>query len=130
MEFVHEIAVRYAEVDQLGVVFNAHYLTYFDEAQTAFLEHIGAPYPELLAGGTDCMLVHSEIDWLSSIGFGDRVGIAVSCQRVGTTSFSLGFEVRKAGSPTCRATIVYVCVATDGSGKRPLPDQLRSALAN
>jgi len=112
VSFTHQIAVRYAEVDQLGVVFNAHYLTYFDEAQTAFLEHIGCRYQELLADGTDCMLVHTQIDWLGSLGFGDRPSVAVTCERVGTTSFTLGFEVRKDGEPTCRATIVYVCVAS------------------
>ena len=83
----------------------------------------------MLEAATDLMLVHSESDWLDSVGFGDRVGVAVTCKRVGTTSFTLGYEVRKVGKPTCRATIVYVCVSTDGSGKRPLPDRLRSALS-
>ena len=36
--FVHHIRPRYAEVDAQGVVFNAHWLTYFDESQTRFFE--------------------------------------------------------------------------------------------
>jgi acyl-CoA thioester hydrolase len=48
---------------------------------------------------------------------------------VGTTSFTLAFEVRRDGTPVCLARTVYVCVASDGSGKRPLTDELRKALA-
>ncbi len=39
--FVHRIRPRYAEVDQQGVVFNAHWLTYFDDACTRFFEWLG-----------------------------------------------------------------------------------------
>ncbi len=113
----------------MGVVFNAHYLTYFDDAMTAFIDHIGCDYRSMLAAGTDFMLVHTEIDWAGSVGFGDEVGVAVTCDRVGTTSFTLAYEVRKSGRATCTGTIVYVCVATDGTGKRPLPETLRRALA-
>ena len=35
------VVPRYAEIDQQGVVFNAHSLTRFDDAFTAFLDHIG-----------------------------------------------------------------------------------------
>jgi YbgC/YbaW family acyl-CoA thioester hydrolase len=39
--FSHRIRVRYAEVDGQGVVFNAHWLTYFDETCTRFVESWG-----------------------------------------------------------------------------------------
>ena len=34
--FTHTFRVRYAEVDAQGIVFNAHYLTYFDCAITEY----------------------------------------------------------------------------------------------
>ena len=40
--FVHRVRPRYAEVDAQGVVFNAHWLTYFDEACTRFFEAWGS----------------------------------------------------------------------------------------
>ena len=42
--FTHRIRVRYAEVDGQGVVFNAHWLTYFDEASTRFIEVVSNRY--------------------------------------------------------------------------------------
>ena len=39
--FVHRLRVRWAEVDMQNIVFNGHYLTWFDEAFTDFLEQMG-----------------------------------------------------------------------------------------
>lgn len=128
MTFTHPHRVLYHEVDAQQVVFNAWYLTWFDEAMTAFLEHSGMPYATMLATGHDVQLVRSEIDWCAGVGFQDEIGIAVSTARIGRTSFALDFEVRRSGAVTCAGRTVYVVIATDGSGKREIPDVIRTAL--
>ena len=49
--FEFPVQVRYMEVDAQNVVFNAWYLTYFDEAFTAFLQSRGLGYQALRDGG-------------------------------------------------------------------------------
>jgi acyl-CoA thioester hydrolase len=127
--FEYAFSPRYLEVDQQGVVFNMWYLGYFDDAMAAFLAHLGHPYPQLLAAGDDVMLVRSELDWSSGVSFGDAVAVGVSVEAIGTTSFTLGFVVRRGEATTCRGRTVYVMIGTDGSGKRPIPATLRSALS-
>ena len=123
------LQVRYMEVDAQGVVFNGWYLTYFDEAMSAFLGSRGLPYPAMLEAGFDVQLVRSEIDWRSGLRWQDDVVVVVSTARLGRTSFALDFETRRnGGEVTCSARTVYVVVATDGSGKRELPPLLTSAL--
>ncbi len=126
--FVHSLSVRYAEVDQQGVVFNAHYLTYFDDAMTAFLAHGGLSYPALIESGFDVMLVRSEIDWRGGVGWLDEVGIAVSLAALGRTSFTLDFCVLRAGAPVVDGRTVYVCVTVPEHAATPVPDALRDAL--
>jgi len=82
------VVPRFAEVDQQGVVFNAHYLTWFDEACTGFLDHLGVTYPGLIATGHDIQVVHSEIDYLAGVRWRDSVRVAVQCERIGSTSCS------------------------------------------
>jgi acyl-CoA thioester hydrolase len=118
--------VRYLEVDQQGVVFNMWYLGYFDEAMSDFLAAGGLPYAEMLASGHDVQLVRSEIDWCSSLRWGDDAEVAVAVDATGRTSFSLRFEVSARGEPIATGRTVYVVVATDGSGKKPIPPELRS----
>jgi len=127
--FEYSLRVRYMEVDAQGVVFNAWYLTYFDEAMAAFLGFRGLPYAEMLDAGFDVQLVHCETDWTTGLHWQDEVLVAVSTARLGRTSFALDFQTRRnGGQVTCSARTVYVVVATDGSGKRDLPPRLVDAL--
>jgi acyl-CoA thioester hydrolase len=129
------VVPRYAEVDQQGVVFNGHYLTWFDEACTGFLDHLGVMYTGLLATGHDLQVVHSEIDYLTSVRWRDSVRVAVQCDRIGSTSFTLRFTVLRRtpdANPDAETAVrghnVYVVVSTDDWAKRPIPDPLREAL--
>ncbi len=130
--FTFPVNVRYMEVDAQGVVFNAWYLTYFDDAMTAFLAHGGLPYRTMLDAGFDVQLVRSEIDYRAGVRWQDPIVVAVSASRFGRTSFALDFEVRRGPGDGAEVTTfgrtVYVVVATDGSGKRAIPALLRDAL--
>jgi acyl-CoA thioester hydrolase len=128
--FEFPLRVRYMEVDAQGVVYNGWYLTYFDEAMSAFLDARGSGYPELITAGLDTQLVHAEVDWRAGLRWQDEFTVAVSTARVGRTSFALDFEARRAGEVTCAARIVYVVVASDGAGKRPVPSALAAALGD
>jgi acyl-CoA thioester hydrolase len=127
-EFVHPVNVRYLEVDAQGVVFNMWYLAYVDDAMTAFLAAHGLRYQAMVAASWDVQVVHADLDWRDGLRWNDEVGVAVRLLHLGTTSFRLGFEFRRNGEPAAAAELVYVCVATDGTGKRPIPDLLRTGL--
>ena len=71
------VVPRFAEVDQQGVVFNAHYLTWFDEARTGFLDHLGVTYPGLIATGHDIQVVDSGST--ISQGFGGAIRCESRC---------------------------------------------------
>jgi acyl-CoA thioester hydrolase len=127
------VVPRYAEVDQQKVVFNGHYLTWFDEACTGFLDHVGLSYPGLIATGHDIQVVHSEIDYLAPVRWRDSVRVAVECERVGSTSFTLAFTVLRHNADSVeqaavRGRNVYVVVSADNWTKRAIPDALRDAL--
>jgi acyl-CoA thioester hydrolase len=132
-------AVRYLECDQQGVVFNMWYLGYLDEAFSALLAEGGLGYQEMVDRGVDVQLVHSEIDWVGPLRWGDVAEVAVGVERIGTTSITVGFSVTATGRaghggsvPEPRAVAsgrtVYVAVGSDGSGARPVPDWLAAAL--
>jgi acyl-CoA thioester hydrolase len=126
--FEYPLQVRYMEVDAQSVVFNAWYLTYFDEAFSAYMADRGLPYEKMIEAGFDVQLVHTDVSWHAGLRWQDQVRVAVATARIGTTSFTLDFQTRRDGVPTCTARTVYVVIGTDGSGKRPIPPQLAEAL--
>ncbi|BBX16361.1 acyl-CoA thioesterase [Mycolicibacterium duvalii] len=132
-EFSLAIVPRYAEVDQQGVVFNGHYLTWFDEACTGLFDSLGIAYPVLLADGLDFQVVHAEIDFVTSVRWRDAVRVTAQCTRIGTTSFTIGFTVlARTGDAEERVAVrghnVYVMVSTTDWAKRPVPEHLRTVL--
>ncbi|SFO01590.1 acyl-CoA thioester hydrolase [Pseudonocardia ammonioxydans] len=131
--FEFPVRVRYHEVDAQGVVFNAWYLAWFDEAMTEFLESRSLTYRGMLDAGYDVQLVHTEIDWSAGVGWGEDVVVAVATAWIGRTSFALDFQVRALDDTghrvvTCDCRTVYVVVDVDGSGKRDVPPLISNAL--
>jgi acyl-CoA thioester hydrolase len=129
------VVPRFAEIDQQGVVFNAHYLTWFDEACTGFLDHLGVTYPGLIDSGHDIQVVHSQIDFAAPVRWRDTVRVEVCCERIGSTSFTLNFAVLRSTQEVAEHAAVhghnvYVVVSTDDWAKRPIPTVLREALTS
>ncbi|WP_375487400.1 acyl-CoA thioesterase [uncultured Jatrophihabitans sp.] len=113
--------VRYAEVDQQGVVFNAHYLTWCDEALAAFCAERGLP--DFAAA---VHLKASSLVWTSPARYGQTARVTVRCGAVGRTSVALEFDITADDVPSCHVETTYVLVA-DGS-PRPIDDATRAAL--
>ena len=127
--FAHRIRVRYAEVDGQGVVFNAHWLTYFDEACTRFMESLGFG-PGFWVHEFDVMLVRAVLEWSGPAGFDDSVDVEVVPARLGTKSFDLRYRASIAGAPVCEATITYVSVKPGANTSIEIPDHVRAALTS
>ena len=128
MSFVHHVRPRYAEVDAQGVVFNAHWLTYFDEASTRFFESLGFEPATAFFREFDVMVVKAVIEWQGPAGFDDHVAIAVAPGRIGTKSFDLVYTATVAARPACLGTITYVSVIPGTHESAAIPSALRVAL--
>ncbi len=102
MPFVHRVRPRYAEVDAQGVVFNAHWLTYFDEACTRWFDALGFNPAEAFFRDFDLMLVKAVLEWHGSAGFDEPVDIAVETARLGNASFDVRYTAAVGERPVCR----------------------------
>jgi acyl-CoA thioester hydrolase len=125
--FTHRIRVRYAEIDGQGVVFNAHWMTYFDDSCTRFMESLGFG-AEFWVKEFDVMLVKATLEWSGPARFDEWIDIAVEPVRLGTKSFDLRYTACVEDRPTCAATITYVAVQPGANTSVPIPERVRTAL--
>lgn len=125
--FTHRIRVRYAEIDGQGVVFNAHWLTYFDDSCTRFVESL-ALGAHFWTREFDVMLVKAAIEWRGPAHFDEWVAIEVQPTRLGTKSFDLEYRAHVDGRECCRAVITYCGVQPGTNESIAVPDAMRSAL--
>jgi len=124
--FRHEIRVRYAEVDMQGHVFNAHYLTYADDACSAWLRDRLGDYQ---AAGFDLVVKTATLTWHGGAGFDEVLAVDVTPARWGRTSFDVSFEGSVGERPVFSATLTYVSVEPGTVTPAPPPPAVRAALA-
>jgi acyl-CoA thioester hydrolase len=123
--FIHRIRVRYGEVDMQRVVFNAHYLSYCDDACECFVGARGVR-PELQ--DWDFMLKKAVVEWAGTATVHDELAIAVAVTRWGNTSFDMTFKGSVAERPVFTATITYVGVRAGTTETMRVPDVVRELL--
>ena len=120
--FVHRETVRFRDLDALGHVNNAVYLTYLEQARVAFLTPAGYHPGSMI-------LARCEIDFRAQLELGETVEVALTPTRVGTKSFELTYELRAGDRLVAEAKTVLVAYDYDRAESRPIPDEWRKLLA-
>ena len=124
----HRLRVRYAEIDAQGVVFNAHYLTYFDTAiNEAFREHNIDWLAQVTQSGCDVQLVKSLVEYKAPLHFDEEIDVCARISRLGNSSISWQLAIFGADAEL-RATgeIVWVYAHLEQKQSRALPEWLRN----
>ena len=107
--FSHRLRVRWAEVDRQGIVFNAHYLTYFDVGMTEYLRAIGIPYPDgFLQFGGDLFLAKATVEYKSPALYDDELDCHVRIGRIGTSSVQFLFALYRGDELLVTGENIYV----------------------
>lgn len=118
----HPIRVRWAETDRQGIVFNGHYLTWFDIAQTEHFRSIGFRYPNGLERfGLDIFVVNATIDYRAPAGFDDMVTLCARVEYLGRTSLRFRMAVFREATLLVEGTVTYVIATREGRTPAPLP---------
>ncbi len=126
--FFFPFRVRYSEIDGQGVVFNAHYLTYFDTTITEFFRHLGFDYQAYVARtGQDFHLVKSLVLYEKPILFDDQIEVGCRVQKIGRTSITFALEIFVKGEETryCTGEIVWVNTDQTTHKTEPVSDEIR-----
>lgn len=130
--FEHEVHVRYAETDQMGVVYHANYLVYLEEGRTRMMAALGHPYHLLEREGVALVVRKADLRYRASARYGDRLLVRTRPTRVRGASITYAYDVRRAEGDLLLATATteLACVDLNDPARRPrmLPDGIRDAL--
>ena len=127
--FFHPLRVRWVEVDMQKIVFNAHYLMYFDTALADYWRALSLPYEEamqLLDG--DLYVKKASIEYHGSAQFDDRLDVALRCERVGKSSIVFSGAIFRAEKLLITSELIYVFADPVTQTSRPVPGALRNLL--
>ena len=120
--FFHPFRVRYSEIDGQGVVFTAHFLTYFDTTITEYFRALGYDqYADAKATGLDFHVVKSLIEYKAPVLFDWELDVGARVARIGNSSLVFEFAIFSKGSADALVTGEIVWVYTSQQTHRPVP---------
>ena len=134
MPVTHEVRVRYAETDQMGIVYYANYLVWFEIGRVELLRSLGLAYSQLETEH-QCILpvVEAKCRYRSPARYDDRILIETRPAMLRGPVLKFAYRIlRKAAEgqePTLLAegeTIHVVC--DDQLNRKPLPETYAAAL--
>jgi acyl-CoA thioester hydrolase len=118
--FTHytNIRVRYAETDQMGVVYHGNYPAYIEEARTDSFRQFGLTYKELEASGIMMPVLEMKFKFLSPAYYDDVITIKTMITKLPEIRIFFDFEIYKEDKLIGTASVVLVCV--DALTRKPV----------
>ncbi|MDB5761101.1 MAG: acyl-CoA thioesterase [Herminiimonas sp.] len=127
--FFHPLRVRWAEVDMQGIVFNGHYLTYFDVAFTEYWRTTGLPNVlEQAQAGQELFARKAVIEYHGPARFDDILDIGVRCAGFVRSSIRFLLEIHRGEDYLVSGELVYVYADTAVRKGIPVPNDWRTAI--
>lgn len=120
--FWHTFRVRYSEIDGQMVVFNAHYLTFFDTAITEYFRALKFDITQdAKQTGIDFHTVKALVEYKAPVVFDQEIDVAVRTGRIGRSSVSFDLAIFAKDRDDLFTTGEIVWVYTDQRTHKPVP---------
>jgi YbgC/YbaW family acyl-CoA thioester hydrolase len=120
--------LSYGDCDTVGIAYFAIYYPWMERAQTLWLYSKGLRSGELVDQlGIITVGVHSECTYKQMVRVFDELTIRIVLDRIGTTSYTLGFDFLRDGEVVTHGTMTFVCRTPEG-GKAAIPERLLEVL--
>jgi acyl-CoA thioester hydrolase len=130
VQSVTEVRVRYAETDQMGVVYHANYLVWCEIARTDHIRELGPSYRDLEARGIRLAVTEATIRYIAPAHYDDRIRIETHIADLSSRTMTFEYTIRNADSLERLATARTVLISLDASNRvSALPLDVRRALA-
>ena len=127
--FSERLRVRWAEIDAQKIVFNGHYLMYFDTAVAGYWRALAMPYAQTMAQlEGDLFVRKASVDYLGSAKYDDLLDVCMRCARIGTSSMLFSGAVFRADRLLVSCELVYVFADAQTQTSKPVPAELREVI--
>jgi acyl-CoA thioester hydrolase len=124
------VRVRYAETDQMGVVYYANYFIWFEVARTDWLRQAGWTYRQMEADGVSLPVIEAHTNYLRAARYDDELEIRTKATVLTPVRIRFDYEIWRSGDEGPLATGHTIHAAMDPNG-RPcrLPQAVRDLLS-
>ena len=126
-----EFRVRYAETDQMGVVYHANYLIWCEIGRTDHIRTMGTPYRDIEKQGITLAVSEAAMRFHASARYDDLIRVETTLTSVTSRTLVFDYVVKNAGSGERLATVSTTLISLDHDGRvTAMPAELRTKLSS
>ena len=123
----HEIRVIFGDTDQMGVVYYANYLRYFESARAAYWRALGKSYKDLEAWGVALPVIEAHCHYKRPAHYEDLLGVDLHVNELRSASLRFAYQIYRGGELLAEGNTRHAVVGKDGR-PRSLPAALRDVI--
>ena len=128
-ETISELRVRYAETDQMGVVYHANYLVWCELGRTDFIRALGKSYADLDREGVLLAVSDVTMRFHASARYDDPIRVHTQLTSAGSRGLAFAYRVMRADTDTLLVSVTTALVSIDKSGRlAAMPGDVRAVL--
>jgi acyl-CoA thioester hydrolase len=122
------LRVRYAETDQMGVVYHSNYLVWLEVGRTDLIRAHGIAYKDLERSGYGLAVAEVTIRYKAPARYDDEIHVITRVSEVRSRSLRLEYEVTRPSDGVVLATAYTALVSIDPETGKPvaLPPQIQA----
>ncbi len=124
-----ELRVRYAETDQMGVVYHANHLIWCEMGRVDWLTGAGLPYSEIESRGLYMPVVEAACRYLAPARFDQRIELATRLVGLGRSRARFGYRVWGPGGKLIAVAYTEHAAVNGQMRSVILPEWLREKMA-
>ena len=128
--FTWTTRIRFVDTDASQRIHYTALFRFFEAAEQEFLRELGLVYSGLADSEAGWPRVRAECDISGALVYDDEIDIEISVNRVGTSSFELGFRAIKESQECAKGKVVIACMNTGTQRAQALPEAFATALRN
>ena len=127
-----EIEIRYAETDQMGIVYHANYLVWMEIGRTKLIEDLGYTYAGLEADGYLSPVTDLSIQYKAAMKYGQKATVRTWIESHGRLRTTYGYEIlHEDGKIAATATSEHVVVKKEIiPSSIPKENRIRNGMQN
>ncbi|MFN8667547.1 MAG: thioesterase family protein [Gemmatimonadaceae bacterium] len=124
-----ELRVRYAETDQMGVVYHSEYLVWCEVGRTEYIRALGLPYAEMERRGALLAVADASLRYHGSARYDDLIRVETTLADVKSRAITFDYLIRHVQSGARLVTARTMLVSLDRDGRpAPIPADVRELL--
>lgn len=112
-----DLRVRYAETDQMGIVYHSHYLVWCEVGRTDYIRRLGMPYAEIERQGTKLAVADASLRYHAPARYDDLVRVETTLTEVRSRTISFAYNIVNADSGSRLVSATTTLISLDNAGR-------------